>query len=301
MLKPYFIILFILLINLSGLAQLPPQKIHRQDFQQVPDEVYQMATHFYDYDASYPLDIRILEKWDDPQGRYRKVSFNSAYGGRIPGELALPLDSTLQAPAVILVHGIGSNKERWYRDDRKSLVDSLLSNGIGVFTLDLNMHGERSYLNDFQNPVFLTFGDSLFVRSRNMFIKSAIDVRRALDFLRSQPYLNAQKLGLVGYSMGAMISSILMALETDIEAVVLCALPTTQQLPMTDPYVFGARAHLPALLLIGQDDWLSSPADIEKLTGILPRGSESIFFDSGHTLPPQFTTTAFNWILKEFR
>ncbi|NNE34750.1 MAG: hypothetical protein HKN13_05920, partial [Rhodothermales bacterium] len=73
---------------------------------------------------------------------------------------------------MILVHGLGNSKDRWLRDDRSSLRDSLLAAGIGVFAIDLRFHGERSGANDYQNPVFLTFGDSLFVRSRDMAIQS---------------------------------------------------------------------------------------------------------------------------------
>lgn len=277
----------------------PPQQVHRSDYQPIPDNVFELATQFYDYDPTYPLNSRIVDAWDDDSGRYEKVVFTSSTDDRIPGEIALPLHAEGPIPVVLLLHGLGNSKERWARDDRRSLRDSLLAAGIASFAIDLRYHGERSVENDYQPPMFLTFGDSLFIRNRNMIIQSAIDARRAIDFLRSRSEFDAERIGVVGYSMGGMIGIYLSALEPQLRAVVACAVPTTEQLTPTDHFHFASRAKVRTMLMIGSDDWLSSPEDIQLLHSMMPKGSQLVFYASGHSLPSEFGIEAALWLIEE--
>ena len=289
-----------LLVSWSASAQeYPRQKVHRSDFQPVSDEVFDVISQFYDYDRTYPLAPRVIESEDEGGVHTEKVVFTTQNGERVPGELAIPDSRAGAGPAVILVHGLGSSKERWRREDRSSLRDSLLAAGISVFAIDLRFHGERSVANDYQNPVFLTFGDSLFIRSRDMGIQSTIDVRRAIDYLSTRPEIDANRIAVVGYSMGGMIAIRLAALEPRLAAVVACAIPTTKQPLPTDPFQFAPRANVRVHLLIGSDDWLSSPTDARTLQAMLPEDSQLTFFDSGHVLPPEFAEQAARWLIEQ--
>lgn len=174
---------------------------------------------------------------------------------------------------------------------------ALIVSGSAVLAIDLQFHGERSFANDFQSPVSLTFGDSLFVRNRNMVIQSTIDARRALDYPSSRPEIDPVRIGVVGYSMGGMIGLYLSALDGELAAVVVCAVPTTRQPLPVDHFNFAARARTPALLMIGRTDWLSSPEDAETLLRLLPQGSELLFYESGHVLPAQFAADAAEWLI----
>ena len=276
----------------------PEQKVHRADFQPVSEEVFDVLTQFYDYDRSYPLEPRVIESWDEGDVHSEKVVFTTQNGERVPGELAIPQNRSGARPAVILVHGLGSSKERWLREDRASLRDSLLAAGVSVYAIDLRFHGERSVANDYQNPVFLTFGDSLFIRNRDMVIQSTIDVRRALDYLSTRPEIDSDRIAVVGYSMGGGIAIRLAALEPRLAAVVACAVPTTEQPLPSDSFQFAPRATVKTLLLIGSNDWLSSPTDARALQALLPRGSQLSFFDSGHALPPEFGEQAAEWLIE---
>lgn len=280
----------------------PAQAVHRVGFEPAPDAVFEVLTQFYLHDAALPLDVRTLESWEQDGRSYRALAFTTGDTSRVPADLVLPASGSAPYPAVVLVHGLGSDRERWWREDRTALPHRLLDAGIAVLTLDLALHGQRAAANDFQSPVYLTFGNSLRVRSRDMGIQSTIDVRRALDLLRADPTVDAERLAIAGYSMGGMIGLTLGALEPALAAIVAAAVPTTDQPMPTDPFEFAPRNAVPTLLQIGRDDWLSSPPDAERLRDLL-RSPESTlrFYDAGHSLPPAWTTDAADWLIARLK
>lgn len=277
--------------------QRPQQREHRAGFTPSSEDVFRVVEQFYDYDRGIPLSPRIVESWEEDGIAYEKVVFTTHSGERVPGELALPQLQGGRVPIVLLLHGLGNSKDRWMQDDRVGLRDSLLSSGIGVYAMDLQFHGERSASNDYQNPIYLTFGDSLFARNRDMIVGSTIDVRRALDYLSTRAEVDPEGLAVVGYSMGGLIALYLAALEPRLAAAVGCAVPTTESPLPTDAFNFASRATVPTLLLIGTDDWLSSPADARTLHALLPQGSELSLFESGHVLPAEFALKAAGWLI----
>ena len=200
---------------------------------------------------------------------------------------------------MLFLHGLGSSKDRWWREDRESLLDGLLEINVAVFAIDLRFHGERSVQNEYQSPVYLTFGNTLFIRSRDMIIQSTIDSRRALSYLTTRKEIDPGRISVVGYSMGGMIAIYLSALEDNFSTVVACAVPTTEQPIPIDHYNFAARSKIPTLLLIGSKDWLSSPDDARLLYKLLPpEDKKLVFYESGHKLPPEFKSDVFIWLKK---
>ena len=280
--------------------QRPQQREHRADFTPVTDEVFDVVEQFYSYDRGLPMAPRTVEAWEEDGIAHEKVVFTTQNGDRVPGDLSLPQVEG-RVPVVVLLHGLGNSKDRWTRADRVHLRDSLLASGIGVYAFDLRFHGERSAANDFQNPVYLTFGDSLFTRNRDMIIGSTVDARRALDYLSTRPEIDPDRIAVAGYSLGGLIALYLSALEPRLVTVVGCAVPTTTSPLPTDAFQFASRATVSAALLIGETDWLSSPADARKLHGLLPAESELVFFDAGHSLPPEFAIEAASWLLDRLR
>lgn len=285
---------------LAAAQERPQQREHRADFAPVTDEVFEVMEQFYAYDRGLPLAPRIVESWEEDGIAHEKVVFTTQNGERVPGNLSIPQVGH-PVPVVVLIHGLGSSKDRWERADRAPLRDSLLASGIGVYAFDLRFHGERSARNDYQNPVYLTFGDSLYTRNRDMSIGSTVDARRALDYLSTRLEIDPDRIAIAGYSLGGLIALRLSALEPRLVTVVGCAVPTTTSpLPM-DAFLFAARATVPAALLIGESDWLSSPADARKLHGLLPEGSSLVFFDAGHSLPPEFAVETASWLIERLR
>jgi len=281
----------------------PQQRAHRAHFAPADSMLFDLVTRFYDFDKSLPLDARTIENSETEIARFEKVVFTTQSGERVPCELALPKKGGPSFPCVMFLHGLGNDRDRWWRDDRKPLLTGLLEQGIAVFTIDLQFHGERSSRNDFQSPVYLTFGNSLFVRNRDMVIQSTIDSRRALLYLRQRLEIDSTRIGVMGYSMGAMIALQLSVLEQDLRTVVISAVPTTEQPLPIDHFNFAVRSRVPTLLQFGRTDWLSSPQDAEMLLKLLEgKGNKLTFYESGHQLPPEkYVPDALGWMLEKLR
>ncbi len=276
----------------------PSQREHRRGFVPAGDEVFAVVTQFYDFDEALPLDARTVDRWEDETGRFENVVFTTSSGERVPGDLVLPPDGEPPYPAALLVHGLNSERDRWWRPDREALPEALLAAGVAVLAIDLRFHGARAAANDYEPPAYMTMGQDLFVRNRDMVIQSTIDCRRALDLLAERPEIDAARIGVVGYSMGAIIGLYLSALEPELAAVAAAAVPTGVGTLPTDHFNFAARASTPILLQIGRTDWLSSPADAELLRDLVPGERASLrFYDAGHRLPPEFAADAAAWLL----
>lgn len=275
----------------------PAQSVHRRGFVPVGDAAFAIVAQFYDLDPGLPMNPRVVDTWEEGAGRYEKVVFTTQSGERVPGTLALPAAAAAPHPCVLLLHGLGNSKDRWWEEDRAALPAELLGAGIAVFAIDLRYHGERSVGNDYQPPVYLTLGDSLFVRNRDMMVQSAVDARRALAYLRGRGDIDTARIAVMGYSMGAMISVALSALEPRLAAVVVTAMPTGDQPAPIDPFNFAPRSKVPALLQFGRTDWMSAPEDAETLRRLMGEKHAGLrFYDAGHRLPPAFATDAAAWL-----
>jgi pimeloyl-ACP methyl ester carboxylesterase len=276
--------------------------VHRQGFVPIDAETFAVITQFYEFDLGLPLDARVVEKWESDLARFEKVVFTTQSGERVPGDLALPKQGEPPFPCVFLLHGLGTSRDRWWREDREALPLGLLEAGIAVFAIDLRFHGERSAENDYQSPVFLTLGDSLFIRNRDMVIQSTIDSRRGLSYLRTREDIDDTRIGVLGYSMGGMIALFLSALEGDLGGIVASAVPTWEQPPPIDHFNFAPRTTGPTLLQFGRSDWLSSPEDAKTLLELMPTGRrELVFYNAGHELPTTFASDAAVWLRTRLR
>lgn len=289
-----------LLILISAPVQ--AQEAKRPGFLAVSEDVFDVLTQFYSYDTSYPLDARIIETYDEEAYQLEIVVFTNSLDERVPGHLALPTGNGASAkPCVLLLHGLNDSKDKWWDHDiDKHVMEDLLSTGFAVFAIDLRYHGGRAAANDFQRPMYLTFGgNEYFVRSRNMIIQSTIDARRAIDYLETRNDIDKGRIAVLGYSMGGMIAHYLTVLEGDrLAAVVACATPTGKQPLPIDPFQFAFRnTNTPILLLMGKKDWFAGEADAQLLLQTTSaRHKELKLYESGHRLPVGYANDAMKWL-----
>src|SRR5215216_3589040 len=125
-------------------------------------------------------------------------------GGELPASLLLPdapagprRAGTRRAPAALLLHGYNSRKDVML----DSAGRALLTRGVASLAIDLPMHGERATVRDeasLRNPLAL-------VRLWNAALDEC-DV--ALRYLEARPELDAGRLAIVGYSLGAYLGVI---------------------------------------------------------------------------------------------
>src|ERR1039458_3725544 len=104
-------------------------------------------------------------------------------GPERPFYMQPPKPADQRPPAVVLIHG--------FMADRKLmsvLARRLAENGYAVLAIDVNGHGENS------NPFGGGVGDAGSLRE---------DVKQAVDYLRSSPFVDGSRIVVMGHSMGA--------------------------------------------------------------------------------------------------
>src|SRR4051812_9328807 len=74
-------------------------------------EAYSAISTFYNYDASIPLNVRIVDSLKTTAYRRYKLVLTGADGERVPGYLAFPATMTTRAPVVLLLHAGAGSKD----------------------------------------------------------------------------------------------------------------------------------------------------------------------------------------------
>ena len=264
-------------------------------------EVFQAVSQFYGYDETAPLQAISVEKRDFPNYSREKIVFTGIQRSRVPGYLALPKKGTRPFPVVILIDGVGGSKDRWFTEDswpRGPLVaNGLTEAGIAVLALDARDHGERAAENDYQAPQF-----SARPADRDMIVQSIIEHRRAMDYLATRSEIDRDRIGVLGLSMGGIMTFALSGMDPRIKAAVAGVTPIrpmkeTIAIPIAPMTFAPAIANTPILMLMGRTDSFYSEQDAQQLLALIksPR-KELQFYDSGHRLPPEYAARGVEWL-----
>ncbi|MBW3630907.1 MAG: alpha/beta fold hydrolase, partial [Gemmatimonadetes bacterium] len=161
-----------------------------------------------------------------PGGRQIALEFRGDGSPAVPGTLLLP-GSSEPAPAALLIHGYSSRKEHM----EESVGRALLRRGVASLAIDLPLHGTR------RDPsVQVGMGDPLvLIRHWRLAVQ---ETRLAIHFLRARPEIDSNRLGVVGYSLGSFLATLLAAEEKSVRAVVVAA---GGDLPSGIPFATLAR------------------------------------------------------------
>jgi|GEM_PF-2920250 len=119
---------------------------------------------------------------------------------------------------------------------------ALASRGFVVIAPDSPLAGER-YDHTLQNA----YNTSLLERPQWSLIgQRARDHQRVVDYLQTLPFVNNQKISVIGHSLGGESAALLMALDTRISAgVISCPFTILQTLKETSVYVMPGHTILP--------------------------------------------------------
>lgn len=213
--------------------------------------------------------------------------------GDVPAILLLP---TKPAPcaAALLLHGFRSHKELM----AKTVGTALLAEGIGSLSIDLPLHGERPERLDeesFKNPLS-------HVAPWRQGLAECSD---ALAWLGKRPEVDADRVGLLGYSMGSFLAVLAAASNGAVRAMVVAA---GGDLPAGSPFMrivrrfadplkgirrFGDR---PLLMIHGRQDRTVRPEQAERLFAAAEEPKEMRWYDGGHWPPEQEIRKAAQWL-----
>ena len=194
-----------------------------------------------DYDPRHePLDIEVVREWENEGVVTRYVTFTvGTFKGkksRIAGYYCLPAGKT-KLPAFVWAHGGGQRADRhrgeYFARQGYASIDinwlgRPLEDGIDIntdwgnvdptqgpqfYSKALRQGWKRSLL-----PDEYTIDAVSSPRNSNWFLL-AVAARRGITFLEQQPEVNADRIGLSGFSMGGMITA-LTAIDSRLKAVV---------------------------------------------------------------------------------
>lgn len=213
-------------------------------------------------------------------------------GERIPAILLLPVRTP--SPAALLIHGYTSRKERM----AESVGLALLRRGVASLSIDLPLHGEREGTFDrevLRNPFEVVSRWRLAVQ----------EARTAVRLLLDHTAIDRDRVGLVGYSLGAFLGVATAAAERQVRAVLLASggdLPAG--LPFgpivrsvaDPPRMVRKLAGRPLLMVNGRLDRTVRRDQAERLFAAAAEPKEMRWYGGGHWPPPIEIERACDWL-----
>ena len=161
------------------------------------------------YDHRAPLQAQFAAQ-PPYAGDQLEVGSYAGDDDRVPAFMAFP-PGERSGPCLIYMHGLTGSKQ-----DAASLVGPLAGEGIGLLAIDAPYHGARS-----QGPVVLQHILQDPRAMAAMVHQTVIDLRRGLDLLAGRPECDPNRLGLIGFSFGAMTGAMLAGSDTRVHSAVL--------------------------------------------------------------------------------
>jgi fermentation-respiration switch protein FrsA (DUF1100 family) len=249
----------------------------------------------YTYEVGAPAAVREAPL-PDADYRLARLTFASAAGHSLAGLMLRPV-APGPAPCALLLHALSSDKETMTR----LIGRPLAARGIASLALDAHLHGERAA--DRHQPLDLP---EYFDLAR----ESVVEYRQALDLLAARPDVDPRRIGLVGYSLGAMMGAILAGVDERVRACVLMVggdmvrdnlqhLPPPLR-PLAEP-VCAANfvPHIsprPVLFINGKWDTIVPCSAATLLHEAAREPKEVLWADAGHLLPDEVGIHGLEWL-----
>ena len=227
---------------------------------------------------------------------------------------------------VILMHGLGGNKNYWvnpsmpylqYTKNLTAIKDSLLQLGFNLVIIDAKFHGERSYELNFRDPSSLPQMRSKNLDDTqsfyNLYVSSIREIRLIMDYFEHRIQDQNLKFNLIGYSMGGAFSLILNNIEDRINSVVACVPPLSrpfseieslnlsneiaEKMKAISPLYTATNQKAPVAMLMGKTDFFIPEQEARTFyDDILIEDKKLKLYDSGHELPNAYIEDVINWI-----
>jgi cephalosporin-C deacetylase-like acetyl esterase len=186
------------------------------------------------------------------------ISYASPMGGRVPGYLVVPHGPGPFA-GIIFMHGAGGSREGVL-----SQAIMYAKTGAVCLAIDAPMSGGRAI----PGEQFLDYRQP--ERTRDAFIQTIVDLRRAVDLLLSRPDVDPQRLAYVRGNFGAFVGGVLSGVEQRIRAYALpsglasineATVPTVTEARQTSPKdqlekSFEVIDAVNAVYYVSHSDWL---------------------------------------------
>jgi dienelactone hydrolase len=224
----------------------------------------------------------------------RRESLSLPDGGElIPALLQIPSVAS-KPPAVLLLHGFSSRKERM----ADTIGRSLGQLGVAALSIDLPLHGAREEGVEglsLRHPLALVQKWRLAVHEANA----------AIEYLRARPDIDPERIGLGGYSLGAYLGVTVASRNEHVSALALAA---GGDLPAQTPFASIVRsiadprraarafAGRPLLMINGRFDRTIRPEQARALLEAAGEPKELRWYDGGHWPPQHAVDQVAEWL-----
>lgn len=258
------------------------------------------------------------------------LSFVGKDGSTVSGLFVRPKADGVY-PVVLLLHGLGGNKEGLIGLASPIVVQS----GVAVLALDAPFHGERKTKQSDTALMQMFFGsqsakakgdlmsqvqeidkDHAFAKLyAHMVHEGVLDYRLALDYLEGRKDVDRKHVGLLGFSFGSIMGSILAGVDSRVSFEML-AVGGDPALPFVDAQPSGIREEFldacpslfighaaghPILMLNGSKDTVINRAATDRLYEAAGQPKHIEWFDSGHMLPQAAVMEGVGWALQRLK
>ena len=260
------------------------------------------------YDVNAPLNLQKTIESGGGAVEVSAISYDSPAGGRVTGMLFIPQNRSSLRPGVVAMHGMPSKAR-----DLTNFAMTLANHGAVVIAIDAPF-ARRS-----GSPVLMTRQD------RDEQIQLMKDLQRAVDVLRAQPNVAADRIAYHGVSYGGAMGALFAGIERRIKTAVLvvgngglvtrstspndlvfmatlsCAarLAWFREMVPIEPIRFiGLAKPTPLLLQNGQTDPFIPTADAQVLHNAAPDPKKTLWYNAGHNLTQQALFDAHDWLVE---
>jgi DNA-binding winged helix-turn-helix (wHTH) protein/formylglycine-generating enzyme required for sulfatase activity/dienelactone hydrolase len=275
-----------------------PIKRPTRDFRKerpVGDAEFNIYLRMYRYDRQ-PLNA-VIEHTDVTEDWIRqRVSFDAAYGQeRAAAYLFLPRRAKPPYQPVVYFPGSSVIYEHSIDEEFSHAWNFVVKGGRALmFPVYRGTLDRRTELNsDLPDET---------VAYRDYMVQWVKDLGRSIDYLETRDDIAANQLGYYGFSWGARLGGLILAVEPRLKAAVLqvAGLKFQRALPEADPFNFIPHVTVPVLMLNGRYDEFfplgTSQLPMFERLGTPAADKRHVLYDSGHLVPrPQLSKEAHDW------
>jgi len=276
----------------------------------VDDRTFNAFRSFYAYDKNLPLEIHVSGRDTSSGLLVETFSYQSTPGIRVTARsYSAASGSSQRRPALIILHGGGAPGKD--AAGIKFWGDYLARAGFLVLTIDMQFFGERA------NPEVLTSfteaekHDKLYNQPAAHLawvMQNIKDVGRGYDLLVTERDADPRRVGLVGFSRGAMMALIIGGADKRLAAVAAVlaghfdALERVHEAAACPANYIGRIAPRPLFMVNGEND-----ADMFRNESVLPmqkharQPKEIIWLPTGHTFPREESPRLVSWLQNKLR
>jgi hypothetical protein len=218
----------------------------------------------------------------------RWLTFRSILGGRVPAYLVEPRGAGPFA-AVVFQHGRLGNRSQFLGEARH-----LRAHDIASLLLDAPWARR-----DGRRILTGRITDTLTLR------QTILDERRALDVLANRPEIDPRRLGVMGFSLGAVASAALLGVDHRIRCGVLAS-AGLRLAPLLQR--FGGPRYLRAMAAFDPARWLGSATarlfvqnglrdrDFPPYDAVARGRADGTMYEASHTLDPRAVSDREHWL-----